>query len=419
MDAGRRRRPAPLPGNAGSRRSRSGRAGRAGRRRRARPSRASSTPSCARSHAIARLSSPRRTRSTTTRRIGSRRAGARLTATKRRAPSPPRTAASRPSTSASRAIPQAGLSGSAASFSRRDRCASIRISRSRNSKAMPRANGGCRTPPQRFRLGFSARIAGQRVVDLCAAPGGKSAELAAAGATVTTVDRSAERLKMLAANFERLKLHADIVVADALTFDGAPFDATLVDAPCSATGTIRRHPDVAWLKRPTDLPGLLKLQGQLLDKAVALTRPGGPIVYCTCSLEPEEGEAQIVALLRRNPDVRRSPIAPDEIGGLTRMPDSSRRSAHAALPFVERRPAALRARRILRRTAHQGRLRSATRKGRSSCRISPQTSASCSPTCRFSTGSQRPLRPDSVRSNMCPPTTTTLARSSGASPISA
>ncbi len=159
--------------------------------------------------------------------------------------------------------------------------------------------------------------AGQRIVDLCAAPGGKSAELAAAGAAVTTVDRSAERLKVLAANFERLKLHADIVVADALAFDAAPFDASLVDAPCSATGTIRRHPDVAWLKRPTDLPGLVRLQSQLLDKAVALTRPGGPIVYCACSLEPEEGEAQIAALLRRNPDVRREPIVSEEIGGLS------------------------------------------------------------------------------------------------------
>lgn len=158
---------------------------------------------------------------------------------------------------------------------------------------------------------------GQRIVDLCAAPGGKSAELTVAGAVVTTVDRSAERLKVLAANFERLKLHADIVVADALAFDAAPFDASLVDAPCSATGTIRRHPDVAWLKRPTDLPGLVRLQSQLLDKAVALTRPGGLIIYCTCSLEPEEGEAQIAALLRRNPDVRREPIVPEEVGGLS------------------------------------------------------------------------------------------------------
>ena len=158
---------------------------------------------------------------------------------------------------------------------------------------------------------FGAR-AGQRVVDLCAAPGGKSAELAAAGAAVTAVDRSAERLKVLAANFERLRLHADMVVADALAFNAAPFDATLVDAPCSATGTIRRHPDVAWIKRPADLPGLVKLQSQLIDKAVELTRPGGLIVYCVCSLEPEEGEAQIVSLLRRNPDIRRVPISADE-----------------------------------------------------------------------------------------------------------
>ena len=157
---------------------------------------------------------------------------------------------------------------------------------------------------------------GVRVADLCAAPGGKTAELAAAGAAVTAVDRSAERLKLLAANLERLRLHAEIVVADALLFEAPPFDAVLLDAPCLATGTIRRHPDVAWTKRPTDLPALVRLQAQLIDKAVALTKPGGLLVYCTCSLEPEEGEAQISALLRRNPDVRRAPIAAAEIGGL-------------------------------------------------------------------------------------------------------
>lgn len=157
---------------------------------------------------------------------------------------------------------------------------------------------------------------GARIVDLCAAPGGKSAELAAAGAVVTTVDRSAERLKVLAANFERLRLEAEIVVADALAFEAPPFDATLIDAPCTATGTIRRHPDVAWVKRPTDFAGLVRLQSQLLDKAITLTKPGGLIVYCTCSLEPEECEAQIAALMRRNPDVRRVPIEAAEIGGL-------------------------------------------------------------------------------------------------------
>ena len=159
--------------------------------------------------------------------------------------------------------------------------------------------------------------AGMRVVDLCAAPGGKSAELAIAGASVTAVDRSAERLKRLAANFERLRLSAEIVVSNALSFEAAPFDATLLDAPCAATGTIRRHPDVAWIKRQGDLAGLVELQSRLIDKAIALTRPGGRIVYCTCSLEPEEGEGQIAALLRRNPDVRRIPIEAGEIGGLS------------------------------------------------------------------------------------------------------
>ena len=158
--------------------------------------------------------------------------------------------------------------------------------------------------------------AGARVVDLCAAPGGKSAQLAAAGAKVTAVDRSAERLKMLAANFERLRLHSEIVVADALNFEAPPFDAVLLDAPCAATGTIRRHPDVAWIKKTGDLAPLVKLQAQLLDKATALTRPGGVLVYCACSLEPEEGEAQIAPILRRNPDVRRLPIEPQEVGGL-------------------------------------------------------------------------------------------------------
>ena len=90
----------------------------------------------------------------------------------------------------------------------------------------------------------------------------------------------------------------------------------LLDAPCAATGTIRRHPDVAWIKRPGDLAPLARLQAQLLDKAIALTRPGGLLVYCACSLEPEEGEAQIAPILRRNPDVRRLPIAPEEVGGL-------------------------------------------------------------------------------------------------------
>ncbi len=158
---------------------------------------------------------------------------------------------------------------------------------------------------------------GDRVVDLCAAPGGKTAQLALRGARVFALDRSAQRLKRVAANLERLKLEAELVVGNASTYDGGPFDAVLVDAPCSATGTIRRHPDVAWTKRASDLPGLAKTQAELLARALVLVRKGGVIVYSTCSLEPEEGENQIAALLRRHPDVSRIPIAAEEIGGLT------------------------------------------------------------------------------------------------------
>jgi len=158
---------------------------------------------------------------------------------------------------------------------------------------------------------------GERAIDLCAAPGGKCAQLALAGAAVSAVDRSAQRLKRLAANLARLRLPAELLVADALAFEAPPFDAALLDAPCSATGTIRRHPDIAWTKRLGNIVSLAKLQASLLDRAVWLARPGGAIVYCTCSLEPEEGEDQIAALLRRNPDVRRAPIEASEIGGLS------------------------------------------------------------------------------------------------------
>lgn len=158
--------------------------------------------------------------------------------------------------------------------------------------------------------------AGARVADFCAAPGGKAAQLAAAGAAVTAIDRSAERLKRLAANFTRLNLHADVIVADIVGLKAPPFDAILLDAPCLATGTIRRHPDIAWTKKAADIATLAAVQSRMLDKAVELVKPGGAIVYCTCSLEPEEGELQISALLRRNPDVLRRPVSPSEIGGV-------------------------------------------------------------------------------------------------------
>lgn len=156
--------------------------------------------------------------------------------------------------------------------------------------------------------------AGLRVLDLCAAPGGKTAQLAVTGADVTALDRSAERLKVLSANLERLKLEATIAVGDATAFRAEPFDAILVDAPCSATGTARRSPDVLWTKKPGDISALAAIQTRILDRALTLLNPGGRLVYCTCSLEPEEGEAQISALLRRNPDVARERIDPIALG---------------------------------------------------------------------------------------------------------
>ncbi len=160
---------------------------------------------------------------------------------------------------------------------------------------------------------------GQKVADFCAAPGGKTAQLAATGAEVTAIDRSAERLKKLASNLSRLNLHANVVVADIANLKMAHFDAILVDAPCLATGTIRRHPDIAWVKKPQDLVALTALQARLLDTAAELVKPGGLIVYCTCSLEPEENEMQISALLRRSPGLTRAPIEPPEVGGLPEL----------------------------------------------------------------------------------------------------
>jgi 16S rRNA (cytosine967-C5)-methyltransferase len=158
-------------------------------------------------------------------------------------------------------------------------------------------------------------VRGRTVADLCAAPGGKTMQLALAGASVTAVDRSAARLQRLQANLARTRLAAEVVTADATTWSGGPFDAVLLDAPCLATGTIRRHPDIAWTKRAADLTGLVDLQRRLLDHAVALAKPGGRIVYCVCSLEPEEGEQQIAALLAREAGVRRAPITADELAG--------------------------------------------------------------------------------------------------------
>ncbi len=156
-------------------------------------------------------------------------------------------------------------------------------------------------------------VTGLSVLDLCAAPGGKTAQLAAAGADVTAVDKSAGRLARLSENLSRLRLTAKTVVSDALTFQSDdPFDAILLDAPCTSTGTIRRHPDILYLKRPEDVAALASLQKNLLERAAELLKPGGVLVYCTCSLEPEEGEEQIAAFLERHPEFTRRPIALDE-----------------------------------------------------------------------------------------------------------
>jgi 16S rRNA (cytosine967-C5)-methyltransferase len=163
-------------------------------------------------------------------------------------------------------------------------------------------------------------VAGLRVLDLCAAPGGKTAQLAAAGAIVTALDRSAPRMRRLSANLERLGLTATSIVADAATWTTQEsFDAVLLDAPCSATGTIRRHPDIAHLKHPTDVNKLISLQDKLLNAAAVLVKPGGTIVYCTCSLEPQEGPERIQAALARHPNLSRKPIDAAELGGSTAL----------------------------------------------------------------------------------------------------
>jgi len=142
---------------------------------------------------------------------------------------------------------------------------------------------------------------GERVLDLCAAPGGKTMQLAAAGAAVTALDVSGPRMTRVTENLARTSLQAEIVVADALDWTGGHFDAVLLDAPCTATGTIRRHPDLPFVKTEGQIADLAALQSALLDRAVALTRPGGRVVFCTCSLLPEEGEAQVEAALGRHP----------------------------------------------------------------------------------------------------------------------
>ena len=145
-------------------------------------------------------------------------------------------------------------------------------------------------------------VRGLNVLDLCAAPGGKTMQLAAAGARVTALDISGPRMGRVRDNLTRTGLSADLVVADVLHWQAdQQFDAILLDAPCSASGTIRRHPDLMYIKDGTELEGLVTLQAHLFDRALTFLKPGGRLVYCTCSLLPDEGENQLVAALARNP----------------------------------------------------------------------------------------------------------------------
>ncbi len=155
---------------------------------------------------------------------------------------------------------------------------------------------------------------GMRVLDLCAAPGGKTLQLAALGADVTSLDISGPRMAVVAENLARTGLDAKLVVADALVWDSdGGFDAILLDAPCSATGTIRRHPDLPFVKDGSELDALVELQARLIDRALTLLKPGGRMVYCTCSLLAEEGEDQLAAALRRHPGLA---VMPPEIAGV-------------------------------------------------------------------------------------------------------
>lgn len=172
-------------------------------------------------------------------------------------------------------------------------------------------------------------VAGEAVLDLCAAPGGKTAQLAAAGAKVTAVDRSAARMQRVTENLSRLQLSAECIVADVESWrPPTPVNRILLDAPCSATGTIRRHPDIAWRKTQAQIATLSALQDRLLDAAVEMLAPGGWLVFCTCSLQPEEGVSRIEALLARGAPVTRMPIQPNEVGGLSELisPDGDLRT---------------------------------------------------------------------------------------------
>lgn len=165
-----------------------------------------------------------------------------------------------------------------------------------------------------------ADVTGKNIVDLCAAPGGKTAQLSAGGANVIAVDRSQNRLKALVQNMTRLKLNASVVQADATQWQPPELaDAVLLDAPCSATGTIRRHPDIMRLKMPEDIETLSRVQAAILDNAATMVKPGGVLIFCTCSMEAVEGPAVVDDFMQRTTEYERVPIQSEELGGLTEI----------------------------------------------------------------------------------------------------
>ena len=157
-------------------------------------------------------------------------------------------------------------------------------------------------------------VAGQIVIDLCSAPGGKTAQLAAMGARVTALDLAPERLARVDENLARLHLPAELIAADARDWrPPAPAPFVLLDAPCTATGTIRRHPDIPWIKSAADIGIMAPLQAELLDAAAEMTAPGGLLVYAACSLEVEEGIQQVESFLRRRTNFVREKICEHEL----------------------------------------------------------------------------------------------------------
>lgn len=161
-----------------------------------------------------------------------------------------------------------------------------------------------------------AAAPGETVADLCASPGSKAAQLAAAGAVVTAIERDPARIERLAENLRRWNLRVEIINADATTWTPPQkFDAVLLDAPCSATGTIRRHPDVVRVKRPRDVQTVSQAQDKLLEAAAAMLRPGGRLIYAVCSLQPEEGAPRIAVAIARG-GLRHDPFRPEELPGL-------------------------------------------------------------------------------------------------------